>query len=86
MCGFLEQMPSVDRSDCTQTSHSYLCSFNYDASTSAVTAAVTGRKASFDARDGETANDLESKYVQMNTDGSIANQEEEFGKYIVGRN
>ena len=53
---------------------------------SAVTVAVTGRKVSFDACDGETANNLESKYVQMDTDGSIANQEEEFGKYIVGRN
>jgi hypothetical protein len=86
MCGCLEQMPSVDRSDCTQTSHRYLYSFNYDADASAVTAEVSGRKVSFDACDGETTNDLESKYDQMVSDESIGDNKDEFRKYIVGRN
>lgn len=87
MCGCIEKMPTVSRSDCTQTSHKYLYSFEYNANDQDVSATVTGRKVSFDQCDGETENDLESKYKQLAdvSNPKIKNQIDEFNKYIVGR-
>jgi len=86
MCGCLEKMPTVSRSDCTQTSHKYLYSFEYDAGAQNVSAIVTGRKVSFNQCDGETANDLESKYKQLAAESNpkIVDKIDEFHKYIVG--
>lgn len=86
MCGCLEKMPTVSRSDCTQTSHKYLYSFEYDAVAQNVSAIVTGRKVSFNQCDGETANDLESKYKQLAAESNpkIVDKIDEFHKYIVG--
>lgn len=84
MCGCLEQMPTVSRADCTQTSHEYLYDFAYEeGAENPLTATIIGRKVSFAACDGDTANDLESKYEQMVKDGSV-DRNDDFETRIVG--
>ena len=48
-------------------------------------AIVRGRKVSFDACDGETANDLASKYAQMVDDDEIT-EDARFDEIVVGDN
>jgi len=84
MCGCLEQMPTVSRADCTQTSVKYLYDFKYTGeSPDFLIATVIGRKVSFNACDGETNNDLESKYDQMVENGEIT-RSDYFADIIVG--
>ena len=86
MCGCLEQMPTVSRSDCTQTSHRYKYDFRYslDENNDPVfEASVKSREVYFDACDGETNNDLASKYEQMVQNGHIQ-ESEDFDDIIVG--
>jgi len=84
MCGCLEQMPTVSRSDCTQTEHQYYFSFSYAASSADLVATAIGRRVEFNACDGETANDLESKYQQMVDNDEIADQTGAFSEIVVG--
>jgi len=84
MCGCLEQMPTVSRADCTQTSVKYLYDFKYTGeSPDFLIATVIGRKVSFNACDGETNNDLESKYDQMVENGEIT-RSDYFADIVVG--
>jgi len=86
MCGCLEQMPTVERADCTQTSDEYLYDFQYTGvADNLFEAIVIGRKVSFDACDGETANDLASKYAQMVDDDEIT-EDARFDEIVVGDN
>ena len=85
MCGCLEQMPTVSRSDCTQTDIQYL--YKFDVVGGEVTASVSGRKVNFnacDAGENRNANDLEAKYEQMVEDDFITDQTGEFSQHIVG--
>lgn len=84
MCGCVEQMPTVDRADCTQTSHEYRYSFSYTGnSEEPFVANIVGREVEFNACDGATNNDLLSKYEQMVGNGEIT-ANAEFNDIIVG--
>jgi hypothetical protein len=81
-----EQMPTVERADCTQTSDEYLYDFkNTGVAGNFFEAIVIGRKVSFDACDGETANDLALKYAQM-VDNQEITEDARFDEIIVGDN
>ncbi len=85
MCGCLEQMPTVSRADCTQTTHEYLYDFSYTGEPDALfEAKIIGRKVSFNECDGATANDLASKYEQMVGNGEIDDNSDDFEKIVVG--
>ena len=86
MCGCLEQMPTVSRADCTQTSHKYKYDFSYSVDENGgpvFDAIVKSREVKFNECDGETNNDLASKYEQMVQNGQIQ-ESEGFGDIIVG--
>lgn len=83
MCGCLEQMPTVSRSDCTQTEHDYYYTFTYNGDSS-LSATVSGRKVKFISCDGETPNDLESKYEQMVDNEKVTDQMDAFNEIVVG--
>ncbi len=79
-------MPTVERADCTQTSDEYLYDFKYTGvAGNFFEAIVIGRKVSFDACDGETSNDLASKYAQMVDDDEIT-EDARFDEIVVGDN
>ena len=72
MCGCVEQMPTVDRADCTQTSHEYRYGFSYTGNLDdPFVAYIVGREVEFNACDGDTNNDLLSKYEKMVGNGEI---------------
>lgn len=80
MCGCLEQMPTVSRSDCTQTDSRYV--FTFSIKSGELTASLTDTRVNFNACDdgnGNT-NDLESKIKQLYP------EEESYTKYLVGPN
>lgn len=84
MCGCLEQMPTVSRADCTQTSHEYLYDFTFtEGAANPLSAVIIGRDVNFDACDGETANDLLSKYEQMVDNGDVEDNAD-FYDIVVG--
>lgn len=80
MCACLEQMPTVSRSDCTQTDTRYV--FTFSIKSGELSVALTDTRVNFNACDdgnGNT-NDLESKFKQLYPD------EQSYNKYLVGPN
>jgi len=82
MCGCVEQMPTVERADCTQTSDRFFFKFDYnEGEENPISATVVSRNISFDACDdgnGNT-NDLRSKFLQVRNEDA-----EEFSNYVPG--
>lgn len=80
MCGCLEQMPTVSRSDCTQTNARYV--FTFSLSNGDLNADLSSTTVNFNAcNDGNgNTNDLESKIKQLYPDN------EQYKQYIVGPN
>jgi len=89
MCGCLEKMPIVSRSDCTQTNVKESYKFIKSASTKGFTGKIQYATLEFQACQGANNknNDLEAYYQRLvNEDRITTSQQEVFKKYIVGNN
>lgn len=83
MCGCVEQMPAVSRSDCTQVDVTESYRITFDSSTSTFGAKITNAQVNFNACQGENNrnNDLYAYMARLYREGKLA--ADKFG--IAGR-
>jgi hypothetical protein len=90
MCGCIEQMPTVTRSDCTEMDITEDFSFTYDANASTFNAAVIKAKIQFNACQGLNGNNnnLQAYYERLVSEGEIDpnRNAEKIEDYLVGDN
>jgi len=87
MCGCLEKMPIVSRSDCTQTNVQESYEFFKNSASDGFTGTIKSTQVEFQACQAEKNNDLASYYQRLvNEDRITSSQQEVFKKYIVGNN
>ena len=87
MCGCIEQMPVVSRSDCTQVDVTQTVDVTYDKDVKLLTASATITDFEFNSCQGadNTNNDLAAYYQQLVNDGKATEAEKDkFDKHIVG--
>jgi len=89
MCGCIENMPVVSRSDCTQVDVEQSVEINYNKNKKLLTASATINNFEFNSCQGadNTNNDLAAYYQQLVNDGKATDGEKAaFDKYVVGEN
>lgn len=85
MCGCIEKMPVVERSDCTQVDVTHTATFSYDNDGLSVALADESSVVFNACQVENNNNDLEAYYELLVEQGrATAAEKEEFSKHIVG--
>ncbi len=86
MCGCVEKMPTVSRSDCTEMDITEHFSLKYVPGSYTFHAKVDEARIQFNACQGanDNNNDLEAYYERLVNEGAVENKLEEFSEYLVG--
>jgi len=83
MCGCLERMPKVTRSDCTEIDYWGRHQFNYSAASKTFAVQTVEAEVYFDACDGGEANDLEQYYARLLLEGRATDDNYKSAKKIL---
>ena len=86
MCGCLETMPTVSRSDCTEMDVRENFTLTYIPGAKTFHGKITEARVEFNACQGanDNNNDLRAYYERLVNEDAVRDQQEAFGEYIVG--
>ena len=85
MCGCIEKMPVVDRSDCTQLNISQDATFSYSTGEGLTVSLSDDVSVAFQACQGAKNNDLEAYYDVLVSEGkATAAEKAAFSTHIIG--